>query len=229
MPTEEQKPIESSTPTESTKTLDLDSTKPEPPKTITFKKTKFFIFLSLGILLALAAIIGSYFLGQNSVKNDVVAKKDEAVAKKEEIPDVVEVNLGEEGTAKNGIAIKLEEAKIDQVYESQKEESKKVIQRTSTNSAYLDSEYYKTSNLLLKVSLRNTKDKALSYSQADFRLKDSEDNQYTTSGAYEGQSTPTLYTINPGETTKLNQAYIVPTSEKSFKLIYQNVVVDFSL
>ncbi len=230
MPVEEIPNSDTSTPsTEGKKTVELDSSEPQAPKTLTFKKTKFYILLTIGILLALATAGLSYYLGQQSIKDEASLKKEEVKAKKDDIPDVVEVDLGEEATAKNGVAIKLEEAKIDQTYESQKEESKKAVEKNSSNSAYLDSEYYKTSNLLLKVSLRNTKDKDLSYSQADFRLKDSQDNQYTTSGAYEGQATPAVYTLNPGETTKLNQAYIVPTSENSFSLIYQNVVINFSI
>ncbi len=223
---EETAPVSSET---TKKEVNLDASPQPEPKTLTFKKTKFITFLILGLLLAFAAVVGSYYLGQSSVKEEVLAKKDEVISKKEQIPDVVEVGLGEDVIAKNGISVELVEAKFDQAYENQKEEQKKFYEKTSSNSANLDSEYFKTSNLVLKISLTNTKDIALNYSPADFRLKDSNDNQYTSGYAYEGSSTPTIYSLNPSETTKLTQSYIVPTTEKSYTLIYQNVVINFTI
>jgi hypothetical protein len=201
-----------------------------PPKTITFKKTKFITILMFGILLAFTSIVGAYLLGQDSAKEKVSVKKEEVKDKKEDIPDLVEVGLGEEVKAKNGIAIELEEAKHDDAYEKQKEETKKYYEKNASQSAYLDSEYLKQSNLVLKVAVKNTTSKEVIYSPSSFRLKDSDDNQYTSGyGMESGTTQATTYSLNPGEVTKLSLSYIVPTSEEDFSLIYENVVINFSL
>lgn len=224
-----------SVPTEPTKKeVNLDSTKNQPPKTLTFKKTKFITFVCLGVLLAVALIIGAYLLGQDSVQDEVVAAKeaaeDKVADKKEDIPDLIEAELGEEVTAKNGIAIELEEAKHDAAYEKQKEEQRKYYERNASQSAYLDSEYFKQSTLVLKISLKNTNDKVAYYSPSSFRLKDSKNNQYTSGYGYEGgSSSASTSTLNPSEVTKLSVSYIVPTSEKNYTLVYENVVIEFSI
>lgn len=204
------------------------------PKTITFSKTKFIVFSVLGAIVVLAALTGSYFLGQDSTKEEVVAKKEASVEKekKEEIPDLIEAKLGEEVKAKNGIAVELEEAKHDATYEKQKEEDKKYYEKNSSQSAYLDSEYFKQSSLVLKISVKNTTDKVAYYSPSSFRLKDSKDNQYTSGYGYGYEGGPAqavTSTLNAGETTKLSVSYIVPTSEKDFTLAYENIVIEFSL
>lgn len=203
----------------------------QSPKTITFNRTKFIIAIVLIVVLAILEGIGIYFLGQDSVRENTVAKKESTETKaKEEIPDLITAELGEEAKAKNGIAIELEEAKHDQTYEKQKEESKKYYEKNSSQSAYLDSEYFKQSSLVLKISVKNTTDKVAYYSPSSFRLKDSKDNQYTSGYGYEGGA-PTVNnsSLNPSETTKINVSYIVPTSEKNFSLIYENVVIEFSI
>lgn len=203
------------------------------PSSVTFSRNKFFVSLVLGILFLMAAVSGSYFLGQDSVKDEVVAKKDSADeknSKEEEIPDLITAKLGEEVKAKNGIALELEEAKHDATFEKQKEESKRYYEKNSSQSAYLDQEYFKQSSLALKISVKNTTDKVVYYSPSSFRLKDSRDNQYTSGYGYEGGSPQTnSSTLNPDEITKLSVSYIVPTSEKEFRLIYENVVIEFGI
>ena len=201
------------------------------PKTFTFKKTKFLMLLTFGVLVFLASVASAYFLGQSSNKEDVVVKKEaEKKEEKEEIPDLITAELGEEVTAKNGISLELEEAKHDEIYEKQKQESRKALEKTASQSAYLESEYYKTSSLVLKISVKNTTDKVAYYSPSSFRLKDSDDNQYTSGYAYEGANVSTPNSaLNPKETTKISTSYIVPTDEKSFSLIYENVVIEFKI
>lgn len=200
------------------------------PKMLTFSKTKFLVFTLLLVLLVLGALVGSYFLGKASVKEEVVSKEEQNEEIKEEIPDLIEADLGEEVTAKNGIAIKLEQAKHDAVFEKQKEESKSYYEKNSSQSAYLDSDYFKQSSLVLRISVTNTTDKVSPYSPSSFRLKDSKNNQYTSGFGFEGDtSQPATSNLNPGETTKLTITYIVPTAEKNFTLIYENVVIDFTL
>ncbi len=212
------------------KEVNLDASAKPVPKTLTFKKTKFIILLLISLLLAMAAIIGSYLLGQDSAKDEVVVKKEEVKDKKEDIPDLVEAELGDEVKAKNGIAVKLEEAKHDAAFEKQKEDNRKYYEKNASQSAYLDQEYLKQSSLVLKISVKNTTDKVIYYSPSSFRLKDSKDNQYTSGYGYEG-GTPqsSSFALNSNETTKLSVSYIVPTSEDDFKLIYENVVIEFSL
>ena len=220
-----------SAPSEPTKKeVSPNTSEKNTPETVTFKKSKFIIFSVLGLLMVLAALTVSYFLGQDSAKEEVVAQKEGTQEKKEEIPDVVEAKLGEEAKAKNGIAIELEEAKHHTAYEKQKEESKKYYEKNASQSAYLNSEYFKQSSLVLKISVKNTTDKVAYYTPSSFRLKDSRDNQYTSGYGYEGGAPQTnTYTLNPSETTKLSVSYIVPTSEKNFTLVYENVVIEFSL
>lgn len=206
----------------------------EKTKTITFSRTKFIVFSVVAFLLLLGSLLGSYFLGQVSMRDSTVVKKDESkdkTAEKEaEIPDLITAKLGDEVKAKNGIAIELEEAKHDQGYEKQKEESRKYYEKNSSQSAYLDSEYFKQSNLILKIAVKNTTDKVAYYSPSSFRLKDSRDNQYTSGYGYEGSApSANTSTLNISETTKLSVSYIVPSAEKEFTLIYENVVIEFNL
>jgi hypothetical protein len=196
----------------------------QAPKTFTFQKTKFVILSVAMLLLFLAALAGSYFLGQDSVGKDVVVKKEDS-NKEEKVEDLIEAGLGEEVEAKNGIAIELQEAGHDQAYEKSKEETKKYYEKNASQSAYLDSEYLKQSSLVLKISVKNTSDKVAVYSPSS-----SKDNQYTSGFGYEGDAPKvTTSNLNPSETTRLSVSYIVPTAEKNFKLIYENVVIEFSL
>ena len=228
---EESAPVPSEPTKEET---NLDAPTKAPPKTITFQKTKFIVLVVVGVLVLVLLSVGSYFLGQDSARKEVVAEKADKPAsetkEKEDIPDLVEAKLGEEVKAKNGIAIALEEAKHDATFEKQKEESKKYYEKNASQSASLDTEYYKQSSLVLKISVTNTTDKVAYYSPSSFRLKDSKDNQYTSGYGYEGGSPQTSNSsINPSETTKMTISYIVPTSEKNFTIIYENVVIEFSI
>jgi hypothetical protein len=58
------------------------------------------------------------------------------------------------------------------------------------------------------------------------RLKDSDDNQYST---YYGTDQANIYTLNPGESTKISLSYYVPSDQKNFKLIYENAVISFHI
>lgn len=198
------------------------------PKEIKISRTKFFIILVLALTLIILEIPSFYYLGVQNEKN----KNNQAQLEKKEVkktesrePDVKTVDLGEEVTVKSGITLTLEEAKYDQGYEKQKNESKSYYEKNASQSAYLDSDYFKNSQLNLKVSLNNETTKAVSYSPSSFRLKDSDDVQYVAN--YEGDKQ--VYGLNPEEKTRINLNYIVPTSEKKFRLIYENAVFEFAV
>lgn len=197
------------------------------PKEIKIPRTKFFIILALVLTWIVLEIPSFYYLGSQNEKNKKtqaqLEKKEQTQEKKE--PGVKTVELNEEVTVKSGITLKLEEAKYDQSYEKQKDESKAYYEKNSSQSAYLDSDYFKNSQLNLKVSLSNLTNKAVSYSPSSFRLKDSDDVQYVAN--YEGEKQ--VYGLNSEEKTRLNLSYIVPTSEKKFRLIYENAVIEFAL
>lgn len=206
--------------------LDLDKNGPEK-STVTFSKRKFTTSLVGFLILLIVVSFGSYYLGSSSAKNSdsgQIEKKDTKKVEKTE-PGVETVELDEEVTVKSGITLKLEEAKYDETYEKQKNESKAYYEKNASQSAYLQSDYFKTSQLNLKVSLENKTKKAVSYSPSTFRLKDSEDVQYTAN--YEGDKQ--VYGLNPDEKTRITLYYNVPTIEKNFRLIYENAVIDFSI
>lgn len=200
-------------------------------KKIELSKTKFWLLIGGFVALLIAGIIGSYVLGQQTAKNNqpVVAKKEtktEDQTKKE--ADIKTIGMDEEVTVKSGITLVLTDAKIDQVYEQQKKEQKTFYEKYSSDSAYLKSDYFTSSNLIVKVSLTNGGKVATSYNPSSFRLKDSKDNQYSYGGVAEGEKTP-IYSLNPGETTKLSLSFTIPETEKKFSLIYENAVIKFQI
>lgn len=207
-------------------TVDLNPTS----KKIEFSRGKIWLLVSGFLILLFIGSIGGYFAGQQSNKNEpIISQKDTTKETDKENPDedVKIVGIDEEVEVKNGITIKLEEAKIDTAYEQQKKDQKAFYQKNSSQSAYLDSEYFTSSNLILKIVLTNKGKLETSYNPQGFRLKDSKDNQYVT-GLDEGEKT-TIYGLNPSETTKLSLSYIIPENEKRFELIYENAIIEFSL
>ncbi len=209
-----------------TNVVDLDKNS-QKPKEIKISKTKFVGFLIIFIVGALLEIPGFYYLGVQNEKNKSLGQIEKKETRKVETnePGVETVEINEEVTVKSGITVKLEEAKYDAAYEKQKNESKTYYEKNASQSAYLDSDYFKNSQLNLKVSLENLTKKAVSYSPSSFRLKDSDDVQYVAN--YEGDKQ--VYGLNPDEKTKITLLYNVPTSEKKFRLIYENAVIEFSI
>ena len=219
-------PIENP-PSTGAKTQVLDSNEVPPQlKMVKISKTKLIVAILVVVLLFIAGLFLSYNLGQTNGKssNSAALEKKETPAKKEE-PGVQTVGINEEVTVNSGITLKLEEAKYDETYEKQKNESKSFYEKNASQSAYLDSDYFKNSNLIVKVLLNNQTKKAVSYSPSSFRLKDSKDVQYVAS--FEGDKQ--VYGLNPDEKTRTSLSYIAPTSEKSFRLIYENAIIEFTL
>ncbi len=215
------------TPIESTETKTVEIEKSKVNKTLSFKKSKFITYTILAGMVALSGIIISYMVGYDSgsaANKPTVESSKEKTEKEEKEEGLIDAELGDEIKVKNGITIKLEEASIDQSYEKQKEEQKKYYNQ-ATQSAYLESDYFKYSYLKVRVSLNNTNKVTLSYNPGDFRLKDSDDVQYVYSTGEE----KTLYNLTPSETTKISLSYYVPSEEKNFKLIFDNAVVSFKL
>jgi len=216
-------------PEETTETKTVELEKPQESKTFTFKKSKFFTYTIILVLIALAGVSAAYFVGYDAGKSGSepsLQKTTKVESKNEEkIENLIEAELGDEVKVKNGITIKLEEAVIDQNYENQKEESKKYYENNATQSAYLESDYFKYSYLKVKVSLTNENKVTVTYNPGDFRLKDSEDVQYVYSTGEE----KTLYSLTPGETTKISLSYYIPSEEDSFKLIFDNALISFKL
>lgn len=208
-----------------TSVVDLDKSAKQS-KIVKIPQTKLIIAICATILLFIAGLVLAYNTGQTNGKssNAAALEKKETPKEKEE-PGVETVGINEEVTVKSGITLKLEEAKYDEAYEKQKNESKSFYEKNASQSAYLDSDYFKNSNLTLKVLLQNKTKKAVSYSPSSFRLKDSKDVQYVAS--FEGEKQ--VYGLNPDEKTRTNLSYIVPTSEKSFRLIYENAIIEFTL
>lgn len=197
------------------------------PNSITFSKKKFFVIIFAISVIILIGLFLAYILGGLNEKNKnnlaQLEKKENSQEKEEQGVKTAETN--EDVTVKSGITLNLEEARYDQTYEKQKKESKIYYEKNASQSAYLDSDYFKNSQLNLKISLNNLTNKAVSYSPSSFRLKDSDDIQYVAN--YEGEKQ--VYGLNPAEKTKLNLSYIVPTNEKMFRIIYENAVIEFTL
>ena len=223
---EEVNPPEQSKEESTTEVIDLDK-KTQKPKLIAISRGKFIGFIALFLVVLLVVGYGSYSFGVQSEKNSKSGQIEKKETKKTETnePGVETVDINEEVTVKSGITVKLEEAKYDAAYEKQKNESKEYYEKNSSQSAYLESDYFKNSQLNLKVSLENLTKKAVSYSPSSFRLKDSDDVQYVAN--YEGDKQ--VYGLNPDEKTKISLSYNVPTSEKKFRLIYENAVIEFSI
>lgn len=216
-----------STPTSTvvkTQSLDFDD-QSKQARVIKISRTNFIGVVLLLIVLFAAGLFLAYSFGQTNGKSSTTAlEKKETPVKKEE-PGVQTVGINEEVTVNSGITIKLEEAMYDKAYEQQKNESKSYYEKNASQSAYLESDYFKNSNLIIKVLLDNQTKKAVSYSPSSFRLKDSKDVQYVAS--FEGDKQ--VYGLNPDEKTRTSLSYIVPTTEKSFRLIYENAVIEFTL
>lgn len=205
--------------------IDLDKTASKADS-VSFKKSKAYTLGSLLLLVVLLALFTSYYLGsQNSKTAPVIEKKSEN--KDTTQPNVKNVGLNEEVTVNSGVTITLDSAKYDKIYESQKQEQLNLYKNSASQSAYLQSDYFKQSNLILSVNLVNNTKKSVSYNPSSFRLKDSDDVQYVSSGN-EGDKT-FVSGLNPSEKTKLNLSYIVPSNQKSFKLIYENAIIEFSI
>ncbi|HEY4694661.1 MAG TPA: DUF4352 domain-containing protein [Candidatus Nanoarchaeia archaeon] len=198
------------------------------PKIIEIKKQTLYLTLGIGSLLIITALIGAYFLGKGSgqTADSQLEKKAKVATKPAEPAGIIKGEINEEIETLSGISITLEKAEIDGVYEKQKGEQRDYYEKNASQSAYLQDEYFNQSLLNVKIALKNKKDTAVTYSPASFRLKDSDDNQYT--AGYEAEK-PVLYSLNSGETTRITVAYIVPTKEKEFKLIYENAEVSFEL
>lgn len=214
-------------PNDTTEIKTVEVEKPQENKNLTFKKSKFFTYTVLAVLTAGVCVVVAYLVGYDSgaaSNKPAVESKKEVTKKVEKVENVIEADLGEEVKVKNGITIKLEEASIDQNYENQKEEQKKLYD-SATQSAYLESDYFKYSYLKVRVSLTNANKATVSYNPGDFRLKDSEDVQYV----YSTGEDRSLYNLTPSETTKISLSYYVPSEEKSFKLIFDNAVISFKL
>lgn len=209
-----------------TNVVDLDKNS-QKPKEIKFSRGKFIGLTAVFFIVLLLVAFGSYYLGVEGEKNSKAGQIEKKETKKVETnePGVETVEMNEEVTVKSGITIKLEEAKYDATYEKQKNESREYYEKNASQSAYLESDYFKNSQLNLKVSLENLTKKAVSYSPSSFRLKDSDDVQYVAN--YEGDKQ--VYGLNPDEKTKITLFYNVPTSEKKFRLIYENAVIEFSV
>jgi hypothetical protein len=124
------------------------------------------------------------------------------------------------------VAITLDSAKIDEDYEKEKESQRDYYEKNASQSAYLDDDYFNQSLLNLKIALRNKTTKKLTYSPTSFRVKDSDNNQYTAGFQSENKA---LLDLNPKEVTRITVSYIIPTAEKDFKLVYENAEISFTL
>lgn len=216
------------TPKETSEVKTVEVEKSQEIKTFNFKKTKFITYSLLALLVVAAAIAGSYMTGyDNGVASNepTLEVKKTDTKKTEKIEGIVEADLGEEVKVKSGITLKLEQAEIDQSYEKQKQESREYYEKNTTQSAYLETDYFKNSYLKLRVVLSNANKVAIAYNLGSFRLKDSEDIQYV----YSTGEDKSLYNLNPNETTKITLSFYVPSEERSFKLIFDNAVISFKL
>jgi len=207
----------------SSQVVNLNSTEP----VIQIKKKMFIIVSVIVTLFVILALFGAYTLGKSSGEETTQLEKEAKVSTSSAEPEgLKKAKMGEEVEALGGISVTLESAQIDQIYEEQKKEQRQYYENYATGSAYLQSDYFKQSLLNVKIVLKNKTDKILSYSPTSFRLKDSDNNQYT--AGLDGDK-PVIYTLNPKETTKITVSYTVPTDEATFKLIYENVEIRFSL
>jgi len=202
-------------------TIDLNK-KASSPNVVIPKKKLIWGSVAL-VVLILLAFVGSYFLGKAANNTKPELEKTTKVATKSATPaNVVKGVMGEEVETSSGLSLTVESAAKDQAYEAQKDESRPYYATHSAEGVgYLDQ-----SLLNVKVALRNKKTNPLSFYTSSFRLKDSEDNQYTT-GFESGAKV--VYGLNPGETTKITVSFQVPSNETQYKLIYDNAEIHFSI
>lgn len=206
--------------------VDLDK-KSQKSKEITISKVKFFSILAILILIILIEIPIVYSFGSASGQNSSgQIQKTATTSAQTTEPGVQTVGLNKEVTVKSGITIKLEKASYNAAYLQSQNDSKTYYQNNASQSAYLNSDYFKNSQLDLRISFNNSTKNAVSYSPSSFRLKDSQNVQYV---AIYNEGGKQVYGLNPNETTVLTLSFNVPTSEKNFQLIYDNAIIEFSI
>lgn len=192
------------------------------PKTISLTKKKLIIISGLILLILIGLLLLAYFLGKG-LNNEPIKTEKKATQSAE--TDIKKVDLGEEVTVKSGLTLTLEKATIDATYERQKEEQRKFLEKYASKSPELeDSEFLKTSKVNLKLAIRNKTSKTLSYDLAKFRLKDSGNNVYNPNILEF-----TAKALLAGELVRENVSFIVPSDEESFKLIYENAIIEFEI
>ncbi len=201
--------------------IDLDP----KPQVVQIPKQKLMIIGVVAAIVFFLSLVGVYVLSKSSASGGL--EKQAKVATKASTPANVKRGvLGEEVETLTGIGVTLESAQIDQVYEEQKKDQRDYYQQYASSSAYLQSDYFNQSVLIVKVALKNKKDIATTYTPTNFRLKDSEDNQYT---AGVDSEKPQIFNLNPKELSKISISFTVPTKEKEFKLIYENAQINFTI
>jgi len=105
------------------------------------------------------------------------------------------------------------------------------------DKVWLDSVYAKSKAALpdkvqvnVQVTFANSQANALSYTPTDFILKDLQDLEYkTVLNASKEYKALTLGSLLPGATIIGGVSFIAPKTEKSFRLVYEDAEIAFSL
>lgn len=191
---------------------------PTPKKS---NRTQLLLIGILGIVLIITIGVVAYLWGNGAFTNEKSAETNQATTPKTKV-------IGEEFTANSGVTIVLEEAKLDSSFEKKKKDYQDYLAKIATQSSQpLEKpEWLDQNKLDLEIAFKNKNEIAASYNPARFRLKDGEDRQYQ--AEFKGDPL-TIYGVNQGETTRVNVYFTVPKSEKNFKLIYEDVIIEFGI
>jgi hypothetical protein len=202
-------------------TYKLNPNSTEPPKTSNSSKTRFFVFGLLAIILIIGVATLAYLWGKGTFNNQEKSDSTQNTISKS-------ADLGKEFKANSGITIVLEEVKLDSNFEKEKDVYEQYLKKIATQSSQPNEEpeYLNQNKLDLKIAFKNKNKGSATYNPGFFRLKDSEDNQYE--ATFKGDPLA-IYGVNSGETTRVHIYFTVPDSEKKFKLIYQNVTIEFTI
>lgn len=178
----------------------------------------------IGILVtALIVVVGvaAYLWGSGAITKEKSVESPQVTKSQSK-------DIGKEYTANSGVTIVLEEAKLDANFEKKKKELREYLEIIATQSSKPidEPESLKQNRLELKIAFKNKNEITATYNPGRFRLKDSDDRQYETE--FDGDPLA-INGVNSGETTKVNIYFTVPSNEKDFKLIYENVTINFSI
>ena len=184
------------------------------------KSSPLALTVAVSLLLIVIAGTGGYFLGRNSVTTTPEATQSSAVVEPSPTPLLspsptptppATVGIGDEVKSNSGLTLTVEKVWLDSVFAKGK--------AASTQS-----------QINVQVIFANKETIPGSYTASMFRLKDSKNQEYkvflNASKEYQALSSGAVLS---GETTKGGISFVVPKAEKSFRLIYENAVIEFSI
>ena len=172
------------------------------------------------IILVVISTAGGYFWGKNSVVQSGVANSEASPTIQPSPQNRVTpapspsgpVAIGDEVELASGLTFVLERAWIDSAY--------------SKSKAALPAE----TQVNIEVTFTNDQSQAMSYTPSQFSLRDSENLEYKPASTATKEYKPlVLGSLLPGGSIKGGVSFVVPKEEKTFRLIYEDAEVIFSI